>query len=94
MAGHSSPSTGSSSGRRTLRDKVLGLVTRIREANAAQVELRERVRLRQQPWQEKFLHWSFDGDEWRLHGNRLPAPDERGRSVTRSGWCPRSSLAR
>jgi hypothetical protein len=75
---------------RTLRGLAMHAVRRIREANAAQVELRERVWLRQEPWREEFLHWSFDGDEWRLHGERLPWPDGRGRSVTRSGWCPRA----
>jgi hypothetical protein len=65
------------------------LVRRLREAHAAQVELYERMTLRQEPWREEFLHWSYDGVEWHLHG-RYPAPvHDRRPSVTRSGWCPR-----
>ena len=69
----------------------LRLVRRLREAQAAQTELHERVILRQEPWLEEFLHWSYDGAEWRLHGSYLPGPHGRA-SVTRSGWCPRAAL--
>lgn len=64
------------------------LLRHLAEAHAAQVELQERVWLRQEPWREELLHWSYDGTEWRLHGTRLPDTDARRASVTRSGWCP------
>jgi hypothetical protein len=60
---------------------------RLREFHAAQVELQERALLRSSPWLEDQLHWSFDGEEWHLHGHLAP-PDGRVRSVSRSGWCP------
>ena len=78
-------------GLRTWVDLGQGLLGRLREASAAQSELHERAMLRREPWLEELLHWSHDGGEWRLHGTRIP-PDGRRRSVTRSGWCPRSSL--
>ena len=59
----------------------------LREANSAQVRLHERMALRRQPWLEDFLHWSFDGQEWRLHGHLLPPGDGRLQSVTSDGWC-------
>ena len=61
---------------------------RLREAHEAQRELHERRWLRQEPWLEELLHWSYDGETWRLHGSRLPRPDGKRRSVTRGGWCP------
>ena len=64
------------------------LLLRLREAQAAQVELHERMLLRQQPWLEDYLHWSLEDGEWQLHGTRPPLPDGRRRSVTSSGWCP------
>ena len=72
----------------TLLDAARGLFRRLWEAQAAQVELQERALLRQQPWLEELLHWSYDGEEWQLHGHRLPPRDGRRRSVTRDGWCP------
>ena len=69
-------------------DAARHALRRLREAQAQQVELQERVLLRQQPWLEELLHWSYDGERWRLHGSRLPPRDGRRRSVTRSGWCP------
>jgi hypothetical protein len=68
--------------------RVRQLLRRLREAQAAQTELYERVMLRQEPWREELLHWSYDGAEWRLHGSLLPASGGSRRSVTRSGWCP------
>ena len=65
----------------------LDVLDRLREANAAQVRLHERMALRRQPWLEEFLHWSFDGQEWRLHGHLLPPGDGRLQSVTSDGWC-------
>lgn len=56
----------------------------LRDVAAGQVELHERMALRDRPWEEEFLHWAADG---RLHGWRLP-PQGRRRSTTRSGWCP------
>jgi hypothetical protein len=68
----------------------------LREFNAVQVEMHERMALLEQPWREELLHWSHDGREWRLHGHRLPPARGRPRSVTRGGWCPgnRPSCAR
>jgi hypothetical protein len=60
----------------------------VQEAHAAQAELYERVALRQEPWREELLHWSFDGGEWRLHGSLLATSDAGRLSVTRTGWCP------
>jgi len=67
----------------------LDVLDRLREANAAQVRLHERMALRRQPWLEEFLHWSFDGQEWQLHGHLLPPGDGHLLSVTSDGWCPR-----
>lgn len=57
----------------------------MREFLAVQVELRERAALLDRPWEEEFLHWAGEGRE--LHGRLVPPPG-RGRSTTRSGWCP------
>jgi hypothetical protein len=54
-----------------------------REFITVQMELQERMALRNRPWEEEFLHWA--GGE--LHGWRVPPPG-RQRSTTRSGWCP------
>ena len=72
-------------------DTGLVLLRGLREAHAVQNELQERALLRQEPSLEEFLHWSYDGEEWRLHGSRIPKSDGRRRSVTRSGWCPHVS---
>lgn len=71
----------------TVIDAARRLLLQLREAQAAQLELHERVLLRHQPWLEELMHWSYDGEDWQLHGTRLP-PDGRRRSVTRDGWCP------
>jgi hypothetical protein len=63
------------------------VLQRLRDFHANQVELHERALLRSSPWFEDFLHWSFDGEEWQLHGH-LPPPGGRVRSVTADGWCP------
>lgn len=76
------------SGPRALLELGIGLLRRLREAHDAQVELQERAWLRQEPWLEELLHWSYDGERWRLHGSLVPPPNGRRRSVTRSGWCP------
>jgi hypothetical protein len=57
----------------------------VREFLAVQVELRERAALLDRPWEEEFLHWADEGRE--LHGRLVPPPG-RGRSTTRTGWCP------
>jgi len=63
----------------------VGIVSRLRGFNAAQVELWERWLLLNRPWEEEWLHWAPDGS---LHGN-VPPPKGHGRhSVTTSGWCP------
>jgi hypothetical protein len=54
----------------------------LRDFLAVQVELHERMALRDRPWEEELLHWSADG---RLHGS-IPPPRGR-RGVTRGGWC-------
>jgi hypothetical protein len=54
----------------------------LRDFLAVQVELHERMALRDRPWEEDLLHWSADG---RLHGSIPPPPGRR--SVTRGGWC-------
>ncbi len=60
---------------------------RFRDFWAGYRELHERQVLIRQPWKEEVLHWSWDGQDWRLHGHLDPAP--RGlRSATSSGWCP------
>ena len=64
----------------------MSLFDRLREAFVAQVELQERMMLRNRPWLEERLHWSWDGEEWRLHGH-LP-PVDGSPSVTSDGWCP------
>lgn len=52
-------------------------------------ELAERRALLQRPWEEELLHWSWDGENWQLHGHLEP-PAGRRRSTTSSGWCPAS----
>jgi len=64
------------------------LWARLRGAWATQLELHERVMLSRQPWLEDHLHWSFDGEEWHLHGHLPPARGGRVPSVTGEGWCP------
>ena len=55
----------------------------LRDFFAVQVELHERLALRDRPWEEDLLHWSADGT---LHGSIPPPPGRRG--TTRGGWCP------
>jgi hypothetical protein len=69
-------------------NRLVRMLTRLRRAQAAQVELHERILLLDRPWLEDLLHWSYDGEQWRLHGTALPPADGRRRSVTREGWCP------
>ena len=59
----------------------------VSEFLSLQAELTERQLLLVRPWEEDWLHWAREGDEWVLHG-RL-APPRRNLSVTRGGWCPR-----
>jgi hypothetical protein len=61
----------------------MGLLARLCECNASQVELWERWVLLNRPWEEEWLHWAADG---RLHGT-CPPPDHGRHSVTSSGWC-------
>ncbi|MDH2413252.1 hypothetical protein [Nocardioides sp. CER19] len=75
---------------RSMRHLALRLLRRLKDAHVAQTELWERTMLRQEPWREELLHWSFDGATWQLHGSVLPASGGSRRSVTRGGWCPRS----
>lgn len=64
-----------------------GLVSRLRSCWETQIRLTERRQLAMRPWEEEFLHWSFDGGAWVLHGHLTPPPGRR-RSVTSDGWCP------
>lgn len=50
-------------------------------------ELHERQQLLRRPWEEELLHWSWDGQDWQLHGHHDPPPGRRC-STTRGGWCP------
>jgi hypothetical protein len=63
---------------------VRRLWSRLREANAAQVELWERLWLLNHPWEEEYLHWTPDGQ---LHGTLTPPPGRGRPSVTTDGWC-------
>jgi hypothetical protein len=63
------------------------LLARLRHFNATQIELHERLLLLNRPWEEHFLHWSWNGYDWQLHGH-LPPPSGRRRSTTSTGWCP------
>lgn len=65
-----------------------GVLARLRDFLGQQAELAERRSLLDRPWEEQFLHWAYDGHEWRLHGHRLPPPGRRAHSTTRTGWCP------
>jgi hypothetical protein len=69
------------------------MLAQLRRTQATQVELQERMLLLNRPWLEDLLHWSYDGEKWRLHGTVLPPADGRRRSVTREGWCPRQRAA-
>lgn len=63
------------------------LLDRLREFLAKQGRLYERQALLNRPWEKDFLHWSWDGQRWQLHGHLSPPGDGRRRSVTRGGWC-------
>lgn len=60
----------------------------LHELTATHMELIERHQLLNHPWEEHLLHWSHDGQHWRLHGHLVPPPDRRRHSTTRTGWCP------
>ncbi len=68
-------------------DRLRRLGESLRDFDAEVTELHERQRLLNRPWEEDFLHWAYDGEEWHLHGTLTPPADGRRRSVTRSGWC-------
>ncbi len=63
------------------------LLARVREFNATQVEMQERLLLLNRPEEEKYTHWAYDGHTWQLHGHLPPPDDGRRRSVTPDGWC-------
>lgn len=52
-------------------------------------ELDERRSLIDRPWEERFLHWAWDGGELVLHGELLPP--RRRMSTTRGGWCRKAA---
>ena len=68
-------------------NRWLRWLDRLREFNATQIELQERVLLLNRPWEEEFTHWAHDGHDWQLHGHRPPPADGRRHSVTSRGWC-------
>jgi hypothetical protein len=57
----------------------------LREFNATQIELQEHLLLLNSPWEEEFMRWAYDGNEWQLHGHRPAPPDGRRHSVTSRG---------
>ena len=71
-----------------LNDRLRRIGAALREFDAEVTELNERQRLLNRPWEEDFLHWSYDGERWCLHGRLMPPTNGRRHSVTRSGWCP------
>ncbi|MDT7555011.1 MAG: hypothetical protein QOI16_3551 [Pseudonocardiales bacterium] len=71
----------------SLSDRLHRLGKSLREFDAEVTELHERQRLLNRPWEEDFLHWAFDGQEWHLHGTLPPPAGRRRHSVTRNGWC-------
>lgn len=72
----------------SLTDRLRRLGSALRDFDAEVTELHERQRLRNRPWEEQFLHWAYDGQEWHLHGHLPPPAGGRRHSVTRNGWCP------
>jgi len=38
----------------------------LREFNATQIELQEHLLLLNSPWEEEFMRWAYDGNEWQL----------------------------
>jgi hypothetical protein len=64
------------------------VVAKLRDLHAWQTEIAQRLDLLNRPWEEDMLHWSWDGQRWELHGQRLPPSDGRRRSTTKQGWCP------
>jgi hypothetical protein len=71
-----------------MRQILSRALLRLRAFHREQIELQERRMLRDRPWEEALLHWSFDGKQWNLHGHTPPPADGRRRSTTRTGWCP------
>jgi hypothetical protein len=57
-------------------------------------ELQQRRALFDRPWEEEFLHWAHDGQDWHLHGHLVPSAGRRSRSVTSRGWCPGHATAK
>lgn len=57
---------------------------------AEQKELSERLDLAERPWEERYLHWAWEGGEYVLHGELMPSTTRR-MSTTRGGWCRRAA---
>jgi hypothetical protein len=55
-----------------------------------QKEIAERLSLLERPWEEQYLHWSFEGGELVLPGELMPSTRRR-MSTTRGGWCRRAA---
>jgi hypothetical protein len=68
---------------------LLRALEQVREFFSTQESIYERQLLLNRPWEEEFLHWSWTGEQWVLHGCLVPPPG-RHRSTTRDGWCPRA----
>jgi len=64
------------------------LLDRFREFIRTQERLYERQDLLNRPWEEELLHWSWNGQQWQLHGHLPPPRDGRRHSTTTDGWCP------
>jgi hypothetical protein len=57
---------------------------------AEQKEIGERLTLLDRPWEERYLHWAWEGGELVLHGELVPSTRRR-MSTTRGGWCRRAA---
>ena len=69
---------------------LLRALKQVRKFLRTQELIYERQLLLNRPWDEEFLHWSWTGERWVLHGHLLPPPGRHPRSTTGDGWCPRA----
>jgi hypothetical protein len=72
-----------------MKRRLARIAAGFRDFHLRQRELLERQHLANRPWEEQYLHWSYDGTQWHLHGH-LPPPSKRRCSTTRGGWCQAS----
>ena len=71
----------------TVAGRSARLLAALRDAAAEQAEIRDRMWLLDNPWEEDYLHWVGEGDDRRLHGRIPPPQDGRQHSTSRDGWC-------